>query len=72
MLCQAAFLRMCHISYCFNTGDVAVTRQLCFSMCSLMVREPKVQLESCMSNWCVKGEGRKSKLGSHGQLQGGL
>lgn len=46
MLCQAVFLRMCHISYCFNTGNVSATRQLCLSAHPLIVCELKVQLES--------------------------
>lgn len=46
MLCQAVLLRMCHISYRFNTGNVSVTRQPCFSLHPLIVCELKVQLES--------------------------
>jgi len=49
MCCQAAYLRMCHISYCFNTENVSVTRQLCFSAHPLIVCGLEVQLESTSS-----------------------
>lgn len=67
MQCHAVLLRMCHISYCFNSGNVSVTKPLCSSMHPLIVRDLKVQLESTWSLigvWKLRTEKAIMKLWS--------